>query len=248
MATVAKKGSGNFKSSVGPRFGTLEEVFPDIWWAWGTVKVGPGIYFPRNMTIVRDGDALTVIHPVVLPEAEQKKVEALGKITNIVRLGAFHGMDDAKYVERYAPTAWMPPGCDHTLSVKPRDLIPGGELPIGGATLFDFAQSITPETAILLPRHGGVLLTCDSVQNWENVAGCSGLAKVMTRLMGFKGRSCIGPGWRKQSEPKDGVGFSQHFEDLLSLEFRHLLSAHGRPIKDTARDDLRVQVSKIYKR
>jgi hypothetical protein len=244
---VKKQGSGGFKSSAGSRFGKLEQVFDDVWWAWGTVKFMPGIVFPRNMTIVREGGELVVIHPVLMPDDEQKKIEALGPIKHVVRLGAFHGMDDAKYVARYQPTVWMPPGCDHTLDVATKPLTVGGELPIKGATLFEFGTSKTPETAMLVPRHGGILLTCDSIQNWETADGCSFLGRVMARAMGFRGRACIGPGWRKQCEPKDGVGFKPHFDDVLGLEFRHVLSGHGKPIKDTARDDLRAHMTRIYK-
>lgn len=245
----AKKiGSGGFKSSAGTVFGTLEQVFDDVWWAWGTVRVAPGVRFPRNMTIVRERGELVVLHPVLMPDAEQKKIEALGPIKHIVRLGAFHGMDDPAYVERYAPTVWAPPGVDHRPGVATtKELVPGGEVPIAGATLFSFECSRSPETALLVPRHGGVLLTCDSVQNWETVAGCSFLGRTMSRMMGFRGRACIGPGWRKMCEPKDGVGFRPLFEQLLELEFRHVLGGHGAPMKDTAKDDLRASVRRVYK-
>lgn len=242
-----KQGSGGFKSSPGPGFGKLEQVFDDVWWAWGTVRFVPGIVFPRNMTIVRERGELVVIHPVLMPDEEQAKVEALGPIKHIVRLGAFHGMDDAKYLERYKATMWAPPEVDLPAGVTARELLPGGELPIEGATLFAFDASKAPETVMLVPRHGGVLLSCDSVQNWEATTGCSLLGKAMARMMGFKGRACIGPGWRKQCEPKDGAGFRPAFEQLLALDFRHALGGHGAPMKDTAKDDLRAQVRRVYK-
>lgn len=243
-----KQGADNFKSSPGPVFGTLEQVFDDVWWAWGTVRFAPGVRIPRNMVIVRERGELVVIHPVLMPDAEQHKIEALGPIKHIVRLGAFHGMDDARYLERYQPTLWAPPGVGLPAGAAgTRELRPGGELPIEGATLFAFDRSKTPETVMLVPRHGGVLLACDSVQNWETATGCSFLGKVATRLMGFAGRACIGPGWRKMSEPKDGTGFGPAFEQLLGLDFRHAIGGHGPPIKDTARDDLRAQVQRVYK-
>src|SRR5687768_11135548 len=106
-----KQGSGGFKSAPGEIFGTLEPVFDDVWWAWGTVRFMPGMTFPRNMTILRDARGeLTIIHPIVMPEPIQKQIEALGPIKHIIRLGAFHGMDDPAYVKRYAPTTWAPPG------------------------------------------------------------------------------------------------------------------------------------------
>jgi hypothetical protein len=245
--TGEKRGSGGFNSSVGSSFGKLEQVFDDVWWAWGTMRFMPGVLFPRSMTIVRERGELIVIHPIMMPEAEQAKIEALGPIKHIVRLGAFHGIDDPKYVKRYSPTIWAPPGVDLRPGVKTgRELSPGAELPLPSARLFSFETSRTPETVIHLDRHGGILFTCDSVQNWETTTGASLLGRLMAKVMGFQGRACIGPGWRRQSEPKDGVGFARTFEKLLQLDFRHALSAHGPPMKDTARDDLRAQVRRLY--
>ena len=68
----------------------------------------------------------------------------------------------------------------------------------------------------------------------------------MARLMGFRGRACIGPGWRRMSEPKDGQGFGPDFHRLLQLEYRHALGGHGPPVKDTARDDLKALVHRLY--
>jgi hypothetical protein len=242
-----KKGSGGFKSSAGPTFGTLEQVFDDVWWAWGTVRFGPGVLFPRNMVVVRERGELVVIHPILMPDAEQEKIDALGPVKHIVRLGSFHGMDDPAYVKRYSPTVWAPPGVDHPAGLTTdRELTPGRELPLAGARLVSFEESKTPETAMHLARHGGLLLTCDSVQNWETTTGCTLLGAMMARVMGFRGRACVGPGWRKQSEPKDGVGFSKTFASILDLEFRHIIGAHGAPMKDTAKEDLRASVRKLY--
>jgi hypothetical protein len=241
------RGSGGFKSRAGSTFGRLEQVFDDVWWAWGTTRFGPGIRFPRTMAIVREKGELVVFHPVLMAPAEQSKIEALGPIKHIVRLGAFHGMDDPAYVQRYCPTTWAPPGVDLAPGVTiDQELRPGGPLPLAGATLVRFDGSRTPEVALHVPRHGGIVFTCDSVQNWETTRGCSLLGAVMARLMGFRGRVCIGPGWRKLSEPKDGRGFRPTFEQLVALEFRHVLGGHGGPLKDTARDDLRALIQRLY--
>jgi hypothetical protein len=242
-----RQGSGGFKTSPGRAFGRLEQVFDDVWWAWGTVRFLPGFLFPRNMVIVKDKGELVVVHPVLMPEEEQTKVEALGKIAHVVRLGAFHGMDDAAYVKRYGAKLWAPPEVDVAEGlILDHELRPGGELPLTDARLFTFEASKTPETVLHLERHGGMLLTCDSIQNWETTTGCSLLGAVMSRMMGFRGRACLGPGWRKMCEPKDGVGFKPAFEQLLDLELRHILSAHGAPMKDTAKDALRESVRRAY--
>ena len=121
MARAKPTGSGGFRSSPGRVFGKLEQVFDDVWWVWGTTRVLPGLLFPRNMWIVREGGELVVIHGVMLPEAQQEQVDALGRVKHIVRLGAFHGMDDARNVARYARAVWAPPGVDHQGGVdRPR--------------------------------------------------------------------------------------------------------------------------------
>ena len=237
-----------FKTSRGKQFGTLQQIFDDIWWAWGTTQFMPGATFPRNMTVIREGGELVIVHPVLMPAVEQARIEALGPIKHIVRLGDFHGMDDALYVERYAPKVWAPPGATQREGVRvDAELVPGGELPLGGATLWRFEVAKAPETVIHLERHGGILLTCDSVQNWAaRPAGCSLLGGVMARLMKFGGPACIGPGWRRACEPKDGAGFGPAFRELLQLDFRHIVSAHGPPLLEAAKGELRRSVERAY--
>jgi hypothetical protein len=235
-----------FKSSRGKSFGTVERVFDDVWWAWGTTRFGPGVTFPRNMTLVRADDGLVALQPVMMPDAEQAKIDALGKVTHVVRLGDFHGMDNQRYLDRYDAKHWSPKDATPLDGTRvDHELAPGGALPLPDATLYAFDVAPFPEMVIHLRRHGGILLTCDSVQSWTPLpAGISTLGGVMARVMGFKGRACIGPGWRKQCEK--GVSFGPKFRELLDLDFRHIIGAHGPPILDDAKDSLRAAVDAIY--
>lgn len=221
----------------GKRFGALTQVFDDVWWAWGTVQVAPGLVFPRTMSIFREGDGLVVIHPVMLPDDEQAKLEALGPIKHIVRLGFGHGMDDAAYLAKYKPTSW-----GHE---RDRALTTGGASPFAGGTVLAFDTSKVPECVIHVPRHGGVLLSCDSIQNWHDAPGKSLAMRPMASLMGFKGRACLGPMWRKKSEPAET--FKSTYERILALPFAHAIGGHGAPMIDTARDDLRASVAATYR-
>ena len=239
-----------FHTQRGSSFGPLTAVFEDVWWAWGTTRFFPGAEFPRNMTVIRQDGHLVVIHPVMLPPPEQRKLEALGPIEHIVRLGDYHGMDDALYLRRYGATLWAPRGAyPHEGAPVGRELAPGGPLPLCDAALLEFDVARAPELVLHVNRHGGGLLTCDSIQNWERTPeGCTLLGALMSKLMGFRGRACIGPGWRKFNEPKTGPGFGPRFHEILALEFRHLLSAHGPPVLGTARDDLSAVVRRTYPR
>jgi hypothetical protein len=227
--------------------GPIEEVFPDIFVVRGTARFGPFFTITRNMTVVRQGKELTIVSAVRLNRKTEAELDALGDIQHLVKIGNFHGSDDPYYKTRYRPVIWAAPGADHKGGLAAdRELRPGGELPIEGASLFAFESSTKPEAAILIPREGGVLLTCDSVQNWGDFAGCSLLGRFMLRRMGFGGAARIGPGWRKRCESKEGPSFAGDFERMLELPFKHILSAHGYPLKDTAKDDLRAMVKSTY--
>jgi hypothetical protein len=83
--------------------GRIEEVFPDVFFVTGTMKtvlMGAHWHFSRNMTIVRDGDALTLINTVRLDEPSLAELEKLGRVANVVKIGSLHGRDDAFYVSR----------------------------------------------------------------------------------------------------------------------------------------------------
>jgi hypothetical protein len=74
--------------------GPITEVFPDVFVVRGTIRFMPLLAIARNMTIVRDGDELTVINSVRLSAAGEAELRRLGAIKRLVRLGNFHGMDD----------------------------------------------------------------------------------------------------------------------------------------------------------
>jgi hypothetical protein len=53
---------------------------------------------------------LTIINSIRLSDAGAQQLESLGAIRHVVRLGAFHGLDDPYYLKRYAPTFWRAAG------------------------------------------------------------------------------------------------------------------------------------------
>ena len=237
----------NFQTRPTRHVGELEEIFPGVFRIWGGVKAMGLMEFPRNMVVLRDGDALTVVHGFRLPDPLRTQVEALGEIKHIIRLGHFHGMDDAYYVARYGGTLWAPPGVKHKDGLVPDvELTPHTKLPIEGLRVFSFERSHFAELALILDREGGILFTCDAIQNWEDYAGCNFVFRTFMPLMGFRGPTVIGPAWRKACEPADGRGLQPDFERLLEEDFVHLIAAHGRPLKHHAKDRIRERVTEIY--
>src|SRR5262245_29773335 len=153
--------------------GTLQVAFPEIFFVIGTNKTqhaGVEIQTSRTMVVVREGHALTLLNTVRLAEEGLRDLEALGEVRHVVRLGAFHGRDDPFYRDRYGATLWALPGAEHLDGRGPdRVLAPNGVFPVGDGELFVFSSARFPEAAVLLRREGGILITCDAVQNWTHV-------------------------------------------------------------------------------
>jgi hypothetical protein len=226
--------------------GPLEEPFDGIFTVRGTSRFAPLVAITRNMIIVRHGGELTLIGTVRLSPSGERELERLGTVRHLVKLGHFHGMDDPYYVKRYSPVVWATKDALHKPGVATTEVLaPGTPGPLG-SEVFVFERADKPEACLVLPRDGGILVTCDSIQNWGDFAGCTALAKLIGRAFGFAGAPQIGPGWRRFTEPKDEDGFRPDFERLLALPFRHLLPAHGVPLRDGAKEALAARVAKTY--
>lgn len=208
--------------------------------------MAPGLRISRNMTIVRQNGELTVISAVRLNADGEAALAKLGAVKHVVRIGNFHGMDDAYYVERFGAEFWCQPGSrQYATPVPTKELVEGGPLPFDGGQLFVFREARAPEAALLIERHGGVLITCDALQHWSDRRNCSLLAKLMMPLIGFPATTVVGPPWLKGATPKGG-SLKADFERLLTLEFKHHLAAHGGPCLDDAHTLARAAVSRAF--
>ncbi len=212
----------------------LDEVFPNLFFVTGTMKAnftGTDFQFSRNMVVVREGTTLTIINAVRLSDAGLESLDALGTVKNVVKLGAFHGIDDAFYVDRYQATLWALDGMTHDSGLETKQTLSAENLPFSGASLFVFESSKQPEGLLLVERDGGVLIACDSLQNWVEADPYFDAASAETMAkIGFLKPANIGPGWLHACAPKVA-----DFDAVGALDFKHLLPAHGRPIKETAR-------------
>ncbi len=208
--------------------GKLTQVFSDVWLVTGSMRAGAGVTFTRNMTVVRDGQRLVLVNSVRLDSATEAELERLGKVTDVVRLGGFHGLDDPYMKERFGATMWAPANIRKPY-VEYRTLEPGA-CPISDATPFLFSAAREADAALILARDGGILISCDSFQNWTTYDGCSLLARVVMRVMGF-GPAVIGKPWAKRMGP----GVRADFARLREQPFVHALSGHGTPIRDDAK-------------
>ena len=224
--------------------GALDEVFPDVFLVTGVFPMMPLMRIARNMTVVRRGDELTLINSVRLTPDGERELEKLGAVRNLVRLGAGHGIDDPYYVHRYRPRVFAPKRMRHKVPVD-HTLVDGEELPFG-ARAFVFGAGIGDEAALLLPDAGGVLVTCDAIQHWTHTRGMSLLGKVASHLGGFLKPAVIGPIWLKRITDNDPTRMKPEFDRLLALDFKHMLSGHGSPLRDDAKAVVRASVTRTF--
>jgi hypothetical protein len=172
-----------------------------------------------------------------------RKLESLGSIAHVVRLGAFHGRDDPFYRDRYDAKLWALPESMHADGREADHvLVPRGVLPLRDAELFVFESAKYPEAALLLRRDGGVLITCDAIQNWAIVDRYfSPETGAQFTAQGLIRPANIPSTWLAACEPD-----ASDFRRLLALEFRHLVSAHGEPLLHDAHSRLSVRVAEIF--
>jgi hypothetical protein len=227
--------------------GPITEVFPDVFVVRGTFPMAPLMSITRNMTVVRRGTELTILNSVRLNDAGEAELGKLGTVKNLVRLGVGHGADDPYYVQRYAPRTFAPTRMRRLRGVRVDQPVTEGEVLPFNARAFVFGGGLVDELALLLPDAGGVLVTCDAVQHWTTTAGCSLLGKVGAHALGFMKPAVIGPMWLKGITNKEPARVKPDFERLLALEFTHLLSAHGSPLKDNAKELVRASVARTFR-
>jgi len=226
--------------------GSIEEVFPDVFFVTGTMRnefFGSMWQFGRNMVVVREQGKLSLIGAVRLDDAGLEALDALGKVTNVVRIGSMHGHDDAFYVDRYSATYWAMPGMPGDGGPKvDKELSVGGELPFGDASLFEFKCIKIPECIIRLDREGGILISCDALQNWEAPDPFTDDETIATMTkMGFYTRGGVGPAWAHVNEPKP-----DDFVRLKEVSYKHALCGHGSPLLHTAREDFHATFARMF--
>lgn len=232
--------------------GELQEVLPGIFFVTGTVSLGGPlpIRFSRNMTVIREGERLVLVNSVRLNDQGLARLEALGKVTDVIRLASMHGMDDPFYAERYGAKVWAVQGQRYTDGFNAnaptayfephREIGPNTRLPLERASIH-IIHSSPAEGLLGLERHGGVLISGDCLQNWATTdVYFNGIGRLMMKLGGFIKPHNIGPGWLKQRNPP-----REDLRAILGLKFSNVLPSHGTPVLGEASTRFRPAIEKV---
>jgi len=226
----------------------IQRHFDGIWSVRGAIKlpIALPMTFSRRMTIVRnaDGESLTVVNSMRLTDAGHDALDALGKVTHVIRLAGAHGRDDAFYREHYGAQVLAIEGQKYSRGLKPgaeefmqpdEALTVDSTLPVADARLHVITSTTPPEGHLLIAREGGVLVSGDVLQNIPPTDPYVGfIAKIAMKRMGFFRPYNIGPGWLKAAKPK-----AADVRSLLELEFDHVLPGHGEPVLGGAHEKYR---------
>lgn len=226
--------------------GNVEEFADDLFMLRGSIKMNPLVRITRNMGIIRNGDELSLINPVRVNAKVEAQIEKLGKIKHVIRLGAFHGVDDPYYVEKYSAQMWAQPGgTTYTEPKIDKELDSIAPLPFDKGEIFEFAGTTQPECALLINRGRGVLFTCDAIQNYGDYSYNNIPAKILMPLIGFPRTTIVGPMWLKYQTP-EGESLESEFRRLLGLRFDCLLAAHGTLLKTGAHEAVERAIDKAF--
>lgn len=97
------------------------------------------------MVVLRQDGDLTLVNRVRLDGDGEAALTALGTVRHAVRLGAFHGMDDAYVVDHLGAEFWCQAGSDRFPRPVPTHAFDEGvDLPIGDASAFVFRHARLP--------------------------------------------------------------------------------------------------------
>lgn len=228
--------------------GKIREVFADLFFVSGTMRM-PGpvpVTFSRAMTLVRDAGRVAIVNSMRLDDEGLRSIDALGKVTDVIRLAGNHGSDDAFYKERYNAKVWAVRGSKYMPGFDAKAVAyfepdewfdAASTLPLPNARVHIFGSK-PPEGLVVLERDGGIALAGDSLQNWESVDSYFNFpGSVMMRMMGFIKPCNVGPGWLSQCKPP-----ADDLRAVLDLTFEHVLPSHGEPVIGGARDKFRAAI------
>lgn len=224
----------------------IKEIFQNIFFVTGTNITHHNnieLQHSRNMIIIRDHDSLSLINTVRLNDKGLTALDQLGTVKNVIRIGAFHGRDDGFYLERYQAKLWGLKGMVHESGhITDMELAPNHEMPFPDCSFFVFETSIYPEGILHIAKHGGILITCDSIKNWVSADPFFSIntAKLYEE-QGFFGPASVSTIWKKACHVTVA-----DFIELKSLSFSHLLSAHGEPLLNDAYTQLAMTIEKAF--
>jgi hypothetical protein len=123
------------------------------------------------------------------------------------------------------------------------ELVESGVMPFGNSSFFNFATVKRPEGIIRLDQDGGIMIACDSLQNWVEPDEFFGTETIETmKKMDFFVKANLGLAWLHESQPQ-----AEDFVRLKEIRFEHTLCGHGYPFISNAMSQYHQTINKFFK-
>ena len=224
----------------------IQELTEGIWEVASEVKMGPGVYLPCRMLIVRlESGALWIHSPVRLDDEEVAQINALGEVEALIAPNAFHHLFMARAQERWPKAeVWAP----KALAAKRPDLRLDHCLEQGAEAAW--ANELEPIAIDGVPKlsewtfwHGPTrtLIVTDLFFNVHQARGA--MTKLVLTGMGAWGEPAqsrlLG------SLIKDKAAANASAKRLMSKPIERVFMAHGETIKANGHATLKAALTRM---
>jgi hypothetical protein len=225
----------------------IQELAEGIWEVAGEVKLGPGLYFPCRMVVVRlESGKLWLHSPVRLDDETAAQIDALGEVETLVAPNAFHHLFMAGAQERWSKAqVWAPKAL---FAKRPDlrfdcDLAQSAEEASWSSELEPLAIDGAPKLSewVFWHERTKTMIVTDLLFNVHQARG------VMTKLV----LSGVGA-WGRPSQSrlmgsliKDKAAANASAKRLLSKPIERVVMAHGEPILADGRAVLKAALTRM---
>lgn len=210
----------------------------------------------KNMVVIENNGLLCLINPVKLTGEGMRKLNKLGQVKNIIRLGpSLQGYyEDEFYLNLYPSAIRWAPGkfteCEKSRSLPVNKVLKDrGAAPFPHCKVFAFKHTAQPEAVLLLEResHGNLLITGECLQSQKDNEFINMPVVARLKLNGLlESDVVVSPPWLKQMGPPPTANIQvqknhkknlrSDFQRLLGLQFSRLLSCSGNVVKYGAKE------------
>lgn len=204
---------------------TLRALDRDLWCLDADLRIQAGFHLPVRMTVIRLADGGLWLHsPLAIDDATAAELDALGPVRHIVAPSLLHHLFAGAAHQRWpAAQVHAPAGLtakQPALKID-RPLAADARWPELAIVAIAGAPKIAEH--VFVHRPSGTLIVTDLLFNVDAAPGL--LSPLILRMVGAWKRLAQSKIWR--SMVKDRAAARASAEQVMALEFRRLVPAHG---------------------
>jgi hypothetical protein len=217
----------------------IRAIAENLWSVEQPQKLGPGVWFPNRMTVIRlfDG-SLALYSPVRFDDRVALELSSLGPVSHLIAPSNFHHLHLGSARRRYPEARVLGAlGLERKSKQSIDELFDIGSAPRLGPAIDAFVVAGMPKVneCLLLHRPSKTLIVCDFAFNIVRPA--TKMASVITWLGGVGNRFGVSRLYR--SMVKDVDAFRACMVRVLDQDFDRIVMCHGEVLERNGRDTLR---------